>query len=90
MGQRDQLPGLHRPRLAPPGDDVQLGEFVALYTDGTAGLNTRPGVWHTAPLPLAESVTYRTKQGSVHATVGLWSREEFGLLLEVPLVAPES
>ena len=74
--------------LAPPGDDVRPDDFVALYTDGRAGVNTNPGVWHTAPLPISESVTYLTKQGSIHATVGLWAREEFGILLEVPLRAP--
>lgn len=72
--------------LAPPGDDVAPDDFIALYSDGTYGVNMHPGVWHTAPLPLAARATYDNKQGSVHATVGLWARREWGLLLDVPLV----
>jgi hypothetical protein len=72
--------------LAPPGDDVKPDDFVAFYSDGTYGMNMDPGVWHTAPLPLAERATYDNKQGSIHATVALWAREEWGLLLDVPLI----
>ena len=73
--------------VAPPGDEVTLGSFVALYSDGSVGINLHPGVWHTAPLPLASAATFITKQGSIHATVALWARREFGCLLEVPLRA---
>ncbi len=72
--------------LAPPGDDVTPDDFVALYSDGTHGVNMHPGVWHTAPLPLAARATFANKQGSIHATVALWAREEWDLLLDVPLV----
>ncbi len=72
--------------LAPPGDDVRPDDFVALYSDGTYGVNMHPGVWHTAPLPLADRATFGNKQGSIHATVGLWARQEWGLLFDVPLV----
>lgn len=72
--------------LAPPGDDITPDRFVAFYSDGQVGLNMHPGVWHTAPLPLAERATYGNRQGSIHATVGLWARQEWGLLLDVPLI----
>ena len=74
--------------LAPPGDDVTPSDFTAFYSDGTYGMNMDPGVWHTAPLPLAERATYDNKQGSIHATVGVWARKEWGLLLDVPLTPP--
>ena len=73
--------------VASPGGDVTPDSFVALYSDGSVGINLHPGVWHTAPLPLSQSVTFDNKQGSIHATVGLWARQEFGRLLEVPLQA---
>lgn len=72
--------------LAPPGDDVTPDRFRAIYSDGTHGMNMFPGVWHTAPLPLTDRATYDNRQGSIHATVGLWAREEWGLLLDVPLM----
>ena len=74
--------------VAPPGDEPSPDDFVALYSDGTAGLNMRPGVWHTAPLPLADRAVYDNKQGSIHATMGLWARKEWGALFEVPLLVP--
>ena len=74
--------------VAPPGDRVEPDDFVALYSDGSVGVNLHPRVWHTAPLPLASSASYDNKQGSIHATVGLRAREEWNLLLEVPLRAP--
>lgn len=72
--------------LAPPGDDITPDKFVAIYSDGTRGMNMHPGTWHTAPLPLVERATYDNRQGSIHATVGVWARQEWGLLLDVPLV----
>ena len=74
--------------VAPQGDDVGPGDFVALYSDGSLGLNMHTGVWHTAPLPLASRAVFDNRRGSVHATVGLWARREFGGLFEVPLRAP--
>lgn len=85
-GQAFIAPGVPTVYLvAAPGDDVTLDSFVALYSDGSVGINLHPGVWHTAPLPLTPSATFDNKQGSIHATVGLWVRQEFGSLLEVPL-----
>ena len=59
------------------------------HSDGSVGMNMHPGVWHTAPLPLADRAVFDNKQGSVHATTALWARQEFGALFEVPLRAPE-
>ncbi len=85
-GQAFIAPGVPTVFLAaPPGDDVAPADFVALYSDGTHGLNMHAGVWHTAPLPLAERATFANRQGSIHATVALWARREWGLLLDVPL-----
>ena len=75
--------------LAPPGDDIVPDDFVAVYSDGSVGMNMHPGVWHTAPLPLADRAVFDNKQGSVHATIALRARKEFGALFEVPLRAPE-
>ena len=33
--------------LAPSGDDITPDRFVAVYSDGTYGMNMHPGVWHT-------------------------------------------
>ena len=71
--------------LAPPGDNVDPSDFIAIHSDGTFGMNMHPGVWHTAPLPLASKATFNNKQGSIHATVGIRAREEWDLLLDVPL-----
>ena len=87
-GQAFFAPGVPTVYLAaPPGDGVRPESFIALYSDGSVGFNLHPGVWHTAPLPLVQAATFENKQGSIHATVGLWAREEFGRLLEVPLRA---
>ena len=86
-GQAFVAPGVPTVFLvAHPGDNVSPSDFVALYSDGEYGLSMHPGVWHTAPLPLADRATFDNKQGSIHATVGLWARQEWGLLLDVPLV----
>lgn len=88
-GQAFVAPGVPTVFLvAPPGDDVVPDAFVALYSDGSHGLNMHPGVWHTAPLPLTDRARFDNRQGSIHATVGLWSRAEWGLLFDVPLSAP--
>ncbi len=88
-GQAFVAPGVPTVFLAaPPGDDVEPGDFVALYTDGGFGLHLMPGAWHTAPLPLNARATYHNKQGSIHATVALSARREWGALLDVPLRAP--
>ena len=75
--------------LAPPGDDVTPEDFVAFYCDGRQGLYIHPGVWHEAVVPLAERGSFDDKQGRVHARVSVNFAEEFGVLLSVPLRAPE-
>lgn len=75
--------------LAPPGDDVMPGDFVAFYCDGTHGLYIHPGVWHEAVVPLAERGSFDDKQGRVHARISVNFPDEFGVLLSVPLRAPK-
>ena len=75
--------------LAPPGDDVKPEDFVAFYCDGSQGLYLHPGVWHEAVVPLAERGSFDDKQGRVHARISVGFPEEFGVLLSVPLRAPE-
>ncbi len=76
--------------LAPPGDDVKPGDFVAFYCDGTQGLYLHPGVWHEAVVPLAERASFDDKQGKVHARISVDFMDEFGALLSVPLRRPAS
>ena len=71
--------------LAPPGDDLRPEDCVALHSDGSAGFHIDPGVWHQAPLTLAEEDVFDNKQGRVHAVVECYFPEEQGLYLSVPL-----
>ena len=74
--------------LALPGDDVKPEDFVAFYVDGGRGLYIHPNVWHEAVFPIAERARFHDEQGKVHARVSCNFAEEFGVLLQVPLVAP--
>ena len=71
--------------LAPPGDDVQPGDFVAMRVDGGRGLYVAPGVWHDAVFPIAPRGTFHGEQGRVHARVSVNTAREFGVLLSIPL-----
>jgi ureidoglycolate lyase len=75
--------------LALPGDEVTPQDFVAFYCDGTQGLYIHPGIWHEAVFSLAERSSFDDKQGKVHARVSVNFVEEFGVLLSVPLRAPD-
>ena len=74
--------------LALPGDDVRPEHFKAFYFDGTQGLYIHPGVWHEAVFPLADRARFFDRQGKVHARISCDFEQEFGCLLEVPLVRP--
>jgi len=69
-------------------DNIGLQDFVAFYCDGTFGLQILPKTWHQPILPLADDTVFRTKQGRVHASVGVDTVDEFGTWLSVPLVPP--
>ena len=71
--------------LAPPGDDVQPSDFVAVRVDGGRGLYVAPGVWHDAVFPVAPRGAFHGEQGRVHARVSVNTAREFGALLSIPL-----
>ncbi len=77
--------------VAPPKDDVQPEDFVALYSDGSHGIHMHPGVWHTNPLTLSgHEVVYQRKQGSIYATVDCVLARESNTWLKIPLREPIS
>jgi hypothetical protein len=71
--------------LAPPGDDVQPSDFIAVRVDGGRGLYVGPGVWHDAVFPVATRGAFHGEQGRVHARVSVNTAREFGVLLSIPL-----
>jgi ureidoglycolate lyase len=75
--------------LAPPGDDVTPASFVSYWCDGTHGLYVRPGVWHGAFIPHADTAAFLDRQGRVHARVSVDFPKEFGCHLAVPLRRPQ-
>ncbi|UTW11078.1 ureidoglycolate lyase [Marinobacterium rhizophilum] len=40
--------------VAPPGDDLTSSQLRAFYSDGSQGVNYRPGVWHHPILALTD------------------------------------
>lgn len=74
--------------LAPAGDDVTPGDFVAFHVAAGRGLYVAPGVWHEAAFPIAPRGRFHDEQGRVHARVSCNVATEFGVLLSVPLSAP--
>jgi hypothetical protein len=73
--------------LARPGDDVRPEDFVAFHFDGTVGVHVDPGVWHQPVFPLVPECRFSNRQGRVHACVSVDFVGEFGVYVEVPLVA---
>jgi len=76
--------------LALPGDDVRPESFTAFYCDGSQGLYIHPKVWHEALFLFDDSGRFFDKQSKVHARISVDFPQEFGCLLEVPLVIPWS
>tara|TARA_Y100000310_G_C20574496_1_gene759775 strand:+ start:375 stop:1127 length:753 start_codon:yes stop_codon:yes gene_type:complete len=72
--------------LALPRDDIQLEDFIAFYFDGTCGVQIFPNIWHQPVYPIDDQAVFMTKQGKVHACVGVDTLEEFNTWLEIPLV----
>lgn len=72
--------------VAPPGDDLNLDDIVALWCDGSRGLYIHPGVWHEGIFPTADRQRFHDCQGKVHARVSCDIGAEFGAYLAVPLV----
>lgn len=71
--------------LAPPGDDVTPGDFLAFRVDDGKGLYIQPGVWHDTAFPVAPRARFHDDQGRVHGRVSANFASEFGVLLSVPL-----
>ena len=74
--------------LSLPGDDLSPEKFVAFYVDAGHGLYIHPNVWHEAVFPLTDRARFYDVQGKVHARVSCDIAKEFGVLLAVPLRAP--
>jgi hypothetical protein len=73
------------------GDHVRPGDMVAFAVPAGKGVYLGPGTWHNGvyvhPAHTAGGpVTFRTRQGRVHARVSCSWAAEFGTLLRVPLV----
>ena len=73
--------------LARPGDDVRPEDFIAFWFDGSRGVHVNPGVWHQPVFPLVPAARFENRQGRVHACVSIDFVGEFGVYIEVPLVA---
>lgn len=71
--------------LALPGDDITLNSFIGFYFDGTKGCQIKPNIWHQPVFTLNKESKFMTKQGKVHACVGVDTIEEFGHWLELDL-----
>ena len=71
--------------LALPGDNVVPEDFMAFYFDGTCGAQIYPNIWHQPVYPIDDKATFMTKQGKVHACVGVETLKEFNKWLEIPL-----
>ena len=74
--------------LALPGDDIKLEDFVAFYFDGTLGVQILPNIWHQPVYPIDNTAMFMTKQGKVHACIGMDSIREFEKWIEIPLEFP--
>lgn len=72
--------------LAPPGDDIKISDFRALYFDGSFGFQILPDVWHQLVYPLVDDAVFQGKQGAVHACKLFDSVLEFGKWMRVPLL----
>jgi len=74
--------------LALPGDDVTPGKFVCFRFDGRQGLYIHPNIWHEGVFTPDGTQRFFDKQGAVHARVSVEFAQEFGCLLEAPIVYP--
>lgn len=75
--------------LGLPGDDICPEHFQAFYFDGSFGFCIYPGVWHQPLFPIEDKMTFKDKQGKVHACIYADFLKEFGYYLAVPLFDPE-
>jgi ureidoglycolate lyase len=71
--------------LALPTDDIKPEHFVAFKFDGTKSAQIFPNIWHQPVFPLVKNATFFTKQGAVHACVGVDTLNEFDTWLKIEL-----
>lgn len=72
--------------LALPGDDLNLDNIVAFWSDGRQGIYIHPGIWHEGVFPVTSSQSFQDRQGRVHARVSCNICAEFGVFLKMPLL----
>ena len=68
-----------------PGDDVNPGQVVAFWCDGSRGFYIHPNVWHEGIFPTEDSQRFLNRQGRVHGRVSCDLGAEFNAYLCVPL-----
>ena len=72
--------------LARPGDSITPHDFTGFYFDGSQAVQILPDIWHQPVFPVGrDSADFMTKQGKVHACVGVDFISEFGVWLGIDL-----
>lgn len=72
--------------LAKPGDNITPNDFVGFYFDGTYGAQIWPNIWHQPVYHIGRNnALYMTKQGKIHACVGLDTIIEWSTWLKLDL-----
>lgn len=74
--------------LALPTDDIKPEDFTGFYFNGSQGCQIKANVWHQPAYPIEEKANFMTKQGKVHACVGVDTIDEFGCWLGIELKEP--
>ena len=70
--------------LSKAGDNVKPTDFVCFIFDGTCGCQIKPNIWHQPIYPMmGEPVSFKNKQGAIHACVGVDFVDEFNTVLEI-------
>lgn len=71
--------------LALPTDDIKPEHFIGFKFDGTKSVQIKPNIWHQPVFPFESEALFCTKQGAVHACVGVDTIDEFNTWLEISL-----
>lgn len=75
--------------LALPGDNIRPESFKCFYFHGDRGLYIHPDIWHEGVFTCDGYQRFYDVQGAVHARISVNFAEEFGCLLEAPLLLNE-
>ncbi|QEH32240.1 hypothetical protein OJF2_07090 [Aquisphaera giovannonii] len=83
-------PGPYLAVLARPGDDVGPGDFAGFFVEPGRALSIPPGVWcaAAAAIPAGDGGRFLVRSGRVRARISCDLREEFGVVLSVPVRPP--